>query len=94
MGIFNALKCALIEFANMLIEHVLNNILSAIAFVIDLLPSVDFYEDSTFEMGEFGRSIGYFVPVGTMMQHFVIMLGLLLIWFSWEYVMRWIKMIK
>lgn len=94
MAVFNAIKCALIEFVNLLIDHVLNNVLGAIAFVIALLPSVDFFGDSQQISGDFGKYLGYFIPVGTLMAHFVGMLGLLVIWYSYEYVMRWIKMIK
>lgn len=93
MGVFNAIKCALIELANMFIDHVLNNVLGAITFIIELLPSINFFGDAQ-PMGEFGVFMGYFIPVGTMLQHFTLMLGLLVIWYSYEYVMRWIKMIK
>lgn len=93
MSFFNAVKCALIEFANMLIEHVLNNFLSMIALIIGLLPSLPLPQNNLV-WGDFGRSIGYFIPLGTMAQHFTLMLALMIIWYSYEYIMRLIKMIK
>ncbi|GAB0171937.1 hypothetical protein LSPCS325_53740 [Lysinibacillus sp. CTST325] len=93
MGIFDSIKCALIELCNLLIEHVLNNLLSAIAWVIGLLPSFPI-ENEPLQWGEFGKSLGYFFPLGTMAQHFVLMLTVIAIWYAYEYIMRWIKMIK
>lgn len=93
MAVFNAIKCALIEFCNILIEHVLNNILNAIAAVISILPKMPIPIDPL-NWGDFGKYLAYFIPVGTMVQHFTLMLGLMLVWYSYEYIMRLIKMIK
>jgi len=93
MGILDSIKCALIEFFNFLIEHVLNNILSLIAAVIGFLPSLPI-NSSPLDWGVFGNAVGYFLPIGTMVQHFVLMLSLMALWYSYEHIMRWIKMIK
>lgn len=93
MGIFDAVKCALIEFCNLLIEHILNNVLAIIAGLINLLPSLPI-KNEPLDWGPFGGAVGYFLPIGTMVQHFVLMLTLVLVWYAYEYVMRWIKMIK
>ena len=91
--IFDQVICLVIKICNLLIEHVLNNILALIAFIINLLPSFPI-ESQPLDWGVFGTSIGYFLPLGTMTQHFVLLLGLMAVWYAIEYVMRWIKMIK
>lgn len=93
MGVFEAIKCALIEVANALIQHVLNNILSMIAAIISILPKMPIPIDPL-NWGDFGASLAYFIPISTMVQHFVLMLGLMVLWYSYEYIMRLIKMIK
>lgn len=93
MDIFNAIWCAIIKVFNLIVEHLLQTIIEAIAWVIDLLPSSPL-PDTIIVWGEFGRSIGYFLPVGTFIQHFIIMLALVLVWYAYEYILRLIKMIK
>lgn len=93
MAVFDAIKCALIEVANALIDHVLNNILSMIAAIIGILPKMPIPIDPL-NWGNFGSSLSYFIPISTMIQHFVLMLGLMVLWYSYEYIMRLIKMIK
>lgn len=93
MGILNAIRCALIEFVNMFIEHVLDNILNVIAFIVGLLPPMPL-PDVRLEWGEFGQAVGYFVPVSTLIGHFALFLAIYGIWTSYEYIMRLIKLIK
>lgn len=93
MGIFDMIWCALVKFVNMLSENVLQHVINAIAWVIGLLPSLPFAFPEV-PWGDFGKSVGYFIPIGTIIQHFVMMLALVVIWYGVEYVMRWIKMIK
>lgn len=89
----NAVWCALVRFINSLSENILQKIIDSIAWVVSLLPSMPF-EFSPIPWGDFGKSLGYFIPVSTMVQHFVMMLALMILWYSIEYAMRWIKMIK
>lgn len=89
----NAVWCALVKFINSLSENILQKIIDSIAWVVNLLPSMPF-EFNPIPWGDFGRSLGYFIPISTMVQHFVMMLALMLLWYSIEYAMRWIKMIK
>lgn len=93
MDILQMIKCALIEFFNMIIDHILNNALSIIEFLIGLLPSLPLPTPSLI-WGEFGVMIGYFVPVGSLVKHFTLMLSLVSVYYAYEYIMRWIKMIK
>lgn len=93
MGVFNAIKCALIDIVNALIEHVLNNILSMISTIIGILPQMPIPVEPL-NWGDFGNSLAYFIPIGTLVQHFTLMLGLMILWYSYEYIMRLIKMIK
>lgn len=90
---FDTIKCVLIEFTNMLIEHILNNILTMIATIVSFLPKIPISPEPM-NWGPFGSAIGYVIPIGQMAQHFVLMLGLVAIWYSYEYIMRLIKMIK
>ncbi|HWK24762.1 MAG TPA: hypothetical protein VNS08_17245 [Ureibacillus sp.] len=93
MGVLNAVWCALIKFWNAIQDHVIQNVIDFIAMLIGLLPSFP-VQNEPLDWGEFGSAIGYFLPVGTMAQHFVLMLAVIILWYSYEYVMRWIKMIK
>ena len=93
MGILNSVKCALIEVMNVFIEHVLNNVLAAIGAIVGLLPSLPL-PDVRLEWGQFGSAIGYFLPVGTMIGHFALMVALVGVWYSYEYIMRLLRMIK
>lgn len=93
MGVLDSIKCALIEVLNMFIEHVLNNVLRLIAWLIGLLPSLPL-PNVELVWGEFGSAVGYFIPVGTLVSHFSMMLVLVIVWYGYEYIMRWIKMIK
>lgn len=93
MNIFDALWCALVKFWNAIQDHVIDNVVNAIAWLIGLLPSLPIGNEPL-QWGDFGHALGYFLPVSTMALHFTLMLGLMLVWYSYEYVMRWIKMIK
>lgn len=85
--------CALTKFLNFISENILQKIIDSIGWIIGLLPSLPF-EFSPIPWGDFGKSLGYFIPISTMVQHFVMMLVLMALWYGIEYAMRWIKMIK
>lgn len=93
MDILNAIWCALIKFWNAIQEHVIQNVVDLIAWLIALLPSLPITNEPL-PWGDFGKAIGYFIPVGTMAQHFSLMLTVMIVWYSYEYAMRWVKMIK
>lgn len=93
MGVLNAIWCALIKVINAVFDAVFQNVIDALAWIIDLLPSLPI-GNQPLDWGVFGDAVGYFIPLGTMAQHFVLMLALMLVWYSIEYIMRWIKMIK
>lgn len=93
MGILNAVMCALIKVWNLIQDHLIETLVNLIAGALDLLPSIPI-ESEELVWGEFGRAIGYFLPISTMLQHFTLFLGLMLVWYSYEYIMRLIKMIK
>lgn len=93
MDILNAIWCALIKVFNAIVEHILQTVVDAIAWVFSIFPSSPL-PDTVLDWGDFGKNLGYFVPVSTFVQHFTVMLALMLIWYSYEYIMRWIKMIK
>lgn len=93
MGIFEMIWCALVRFINALSEHVLQKIIDGVAWAIGLLPSLPLKAEPM-DWGLFGASVGYFLPVGTMAQHFVIMLSIVALWYAVETIMRWIKMVK
>lgn len=93
MDILTPIWCALVKFWNAIQEHILQNAIDLIAWIISLLPSLEIGNEQL-QWGEFGNAIGYFIPVATMVQHFTFMLGIMAIWYSYEYIMRWVKMIK
>lgn len=93
MAILNAIWCALIKVINALTDHVLETVTDALAWIISLLPSLPI-GNKPLEWGVFGDAIGYFIPIGTMVQHFVLMLALMVVWYSVQHIMRLIRMIK
>lgn len=93
MSILDSIVCALIKLWNLFQEYILQIIIDFIGMLIGLLPSLPIPSEPV-EWGEFGKAIGYFLPISSMVQHFVMMLGLMILWYSYEYIMRWIKMIK
>lgn len=93
MGILNAIRCALVKVWNVIQEHILQNGVDIIGWIIGLLPSLPF-EIQPIEWGEFGKLIGYLLPLGTMAQHFSLMLVLMALWYGYEYIMRFVKLIK
>lgn len=93
MGIFDAIWCAIVKVVNEVSEQVLQRVIDGIAWVIALLPSLPIGNEPL-PWGDFGRSVGYFIPISTMVQHFVLMLAIMIVWYGVEYAMRWIKMIK
>lgn len=93
MSIFDSILCALIKFVNMIVDYILDSILFALGWLLGLLPSLPVKIEPV-EWGFFGQSVGYFLPVNTMMLHFTLMLGLMVLWYSVQHIMRLIKMIK
>ena len=93
MGVLDAVWCALVKIINLVVEFVIDNVLGAIAWVIGLLPKLP-VDAQPLDWGLFGDSIGYFLPIGTMAQHFVLFLGLMALWYAVETILRWTKTIK
>lgn len=93
MEIFEAFWCALVKFFNFIIENVFDLIISSIAWVVALLPSVPF-EPEPLDWGEFGNSIGYFLPISDAIVHFSLMLILMIIWLGVQHILRVSKMIR
>lgn len=93
MEIFEAFWCALVKFLNFIVEHVFDLMISSIAWVVALLPSVPF-EPEPLDWGEFGISIGYFLPISDAIVHFSLMLILMIIWLGVQHILRVSKMIR
>lgn len=87
------LLCILIKFLNLIVDYLLDVIIIALAWVIALLPSFP-VQMKPIVWGPFGNSVGYFIPIGDMLKHFALMLGLMVLWYSVQHIMRLIKMIK
>lgn len=92
-GILDVIKCALIDVLNLIIEYGLDTIVFAIAWAIAILPSLPF-ESVQVAWGTMGNSIGYFIPISQMLSHFSLMLGIMVIWYSVQHIMRLVKLIK
>lgn len=93
MAIFDAIWCALIKFCNVLIEYLLDTVVSTLGWVIALLPSVP-WTPEPLQWGPFGMLIGYFIPIAQMLTHFTLILGLVIVWFSVQHILRIVKAIK
>lgn len=44
--------------------------------------------------GAFGNSIGYFIPVQKMLEHFAAILGALTIWYGIQHILRILRMVR
>ena len=88
-----ALFCALVKFCNMLIDMILDTIISSIAWLIALLPSVP-WQFQPLQWGDFGKLIGYFIPIADMLTHFTLMLVLVAVWFSVQHILRIVRAVK
>ena len=93
MAILDALLCALIKFCNMLIDHLLDTVISTLGWVIALLPSVP-WQFKPLQWGAFGDVVGYFIPIADMLTHFTLMLLLVVVWFSVQHILRIVRAIK
>lgn len=93
MAIINAIWCALIKVINALIDYGLETITDTLAWLIALLPSVPLAFEPL-QWGSFGNAVGYFIPIPTMLTHFTLMLGLVIVWFSVQHILRIVRMVK
>lgn len=93
MGILNAVWCALIKVINVIIEYGIDTLITTLAWLIGLLPSLPI-EFQPLQWGPFGNLIGYFIPISSMLTHFTIMLGVVLLWYSYQHIMRIVRLIK
>lgn len=93
MGILNAVWCALIKVINVIIDYGIDTLITTLAWLIALLPSLPI-EFEPLQWGAFGNLIGYFIPISSMLTHFTIMLGVVLLWYSYQHIMRIVRLIK
>lgn len=93
MGILNAVWCACIKVINAIIDHGIDTLINTLAWLIALLPSLPI-QFQPLQWGPFGNLIGYFIPISTMLTHFTIMLGVVILWYSYQHIMRLVRLIK
>lgn len=91
--ILEPIKCALIAFTNLLMDVLASWWVEMLIWALGLLPTSPF----TFEeiaWGEFGKLIGYFVPIADMMTHFLRILGIVVLWYAIQHIQRLLKLIR
>lgn len=89
---WDLIQCYFIKLVNLLMNFLVNWWLEILIWVLELLPDADFAADPI-EWGDFGNSVGYFIPVAKMASHFVLILGALVLYFAVQHVLRLVKMI-
>jgi len=93
MAVLDTILCALIKFVNMITEGLGTWLFEIIAWLIELLPSSPFDLEPV-KWGEFGRLVGYLLPISKMLFHFALMLGFVAMWYTVQHILRFVKMIK
>lgn len=85
--------CALIKFVNLLLFFFFNWWVDLLTWVLGILPDADFSADPI-EWGSFGNTIGYFIPIDTMLKHFTLIMGAYVVFLSVRHVLKMIRFIR
>lgn len=89
---FEMLYCALIRFANVLIAMLGDSWVELMIWVLGFLPDADF-SAPPIEWGEFGQSIGYFIPVPEMAADFAKIMIAYGVFLSVQHILKLVKLI-
>lgn len=93
MDIINELFCILRNFFYWIIENLLWLLDVIIIFVLGILPNSPF-NFQQLEWGIFGNIVGYFIPVATILSHFVTILSVITIYYGVRYLLRFVKLVQ
>lgn len=91
--LLNWLWCVIKSAFFWIIENLLNIIDIIAVFVLGILPDSPFQFEQI-EWGPLGNSIGYFIPVQKILEHFIIILTAIAIYMGVRYLLRLIKQVE
>lgn len=92
-GFFDWLWCLLKGFFYWLLDTLADIYNWTIGLLIMLLPESPFQFEQI-DWGPLGNSIGYFIPIATIIQHFVVILAAIGTYVVIRHVLRLIRMVK
>lgn len=75
------------------VNWLIDLIVAIALFVIDLLPNTPF-EFTPLEWGSFGKMVGLFIPVQSMVTHFAVILSAVGLYYAVRWLLRIIKMVR
>lgn len=84
--------CLLQQFFYWIVNNVLTILDYILQFVLVILPDTPF-EFKQLEWGILGHSIGYFIPVATIISHFIGILTCISIYYGVRYLLRLIRQV-
>lgn len=90
--LINWLWCILKSFFYWIIETLLEFLDIIMYFVLQILPDSPF-QFEPIQWGNVGNSIGYFIPVSSILSHFITILSAITIYYGVRYLLRLIKQV-
>ncbi|HEX5519996.1 MAG TPA: hypothetical protein VFX18_06110 [Candidatus Nitrosocosmicus sp.] len=91
--IVNQILCLIIPFINFLLRILFGWWIDLIIFILQFLPPSPF-EFEPVQWGEFGKAVGYFIPVAKMINHFALLLVSITIWYAVQHILRILRMVR
>ena len=93
LDILGWIWCLLKSFFYWIIENLLTILDYILNMVLLILPNSPFNFEPL-QWGTIGKSVGYFIPVATILNHFITILTAIAIYYSVRYLLRLIKAIQ
>lgn len=88
----NWIWCILKSFFYFVVESLLEIMDIIMQFVLFILPDSPF-QFERIEWGDVGHSIGYFIPVSSILSHFITILSAITTYYGVRYLLRIIKQV-
>ena len=90
---WETIKCFIIDMINFIISPVWKWFIDILQWIISFLPPTPFIFEPV-EWGEFGKSVGYFIPVTSMFTHLAYALVAIAIFYLVQHVARMFRLIR
>lgn len=86
--------CALKEFVQFLFDVLVAWWMDWLTKLIAIILPQNVFNFERIEWGAFGNFVGYFIPVAKMVTHLTVILAAVAIYYSWQHIMRLLKMVR
>lgn len=85
--------CLVIKIINFILKVMFSWWIDLLIAMLSFLPASPI-QFEPIKWGAFGNSIGYFIPVETMLKHFAAILTALTIWYGIQHILRILRMVR